>query len=128
MGAETKQLLDIVTNAIYTNKEVFLRELVSNASDALEKLRHMQTANYKGYDGTSELTDPDVPLEIRLHTNEKDRTLVISDTGVGLTREDMIKNLGTIAKSGSKEFMKNITKASDKRKNMQVEENKGIIG
>jgi len=126
--AETKQLLDIVTNAIYTNKEVFLRELVSNASDALEKLRHMQVSNYKGYDGRSELADPDVPLEIRLYTDEKNKTLTISDTGIGLTREDMIKNLGTIAKSGSKEFIKNISKVSGQSTNSQVEENKGIIG
>lgn len=96
--AETRQLLDIVTNSLYTDKEVFLRELVSNASDALEKLRHMQVTNQVG------ATD-DVPLEIRIETDEVASTLTITDTGIGMTRDELVSNLGTIARSGSKQFI-----------------------
>jgi len=99
--AETKQLLDIVTHSLYTDKEVFLRELVSNASDALEKLRHVRATS------TVETNvDADVPLEIRITTNEEDRTITITDTGIGLSRQEMMDNLGTIARSGSKSFLK----------------------
>jgi hypothetical protein len=81
--AETKQLLDIVTHSLYTDKEVFLRELVSNASDALEKLRHLQVANLEG----KEILKNDVPLEIRIETDELNQTLTISDTGVGVVSQ-----------------------------------------
>ena len=104
--AETRQLLDIVTHSLYTDKEVFLRELISNASDALEKLRHLQTL------ATTPETiflDPDTPLEIRIETDEAHGTLTIADTGVGLSREDMISNLGTIARSGSKAFVQEMS-------------------
>lgn len=120
--AETKQLLDIVTHSLYTDKEVFLRELVSNASDALEKLRHLQVANIEG----KEVVGNDVPLEIRIETDELNQTLTISDTGVGLTKEDMISNLGTIAKSGSKAFLNEISNAASQ--DPQLDPAKGIIG
>ena len=100
--AETRQLLDIVTHSLYTDKEVFLRELVSNASDALEKLRHVQAT------GTMSGGGPDqesIPLEIRITTDEAANTLTITDTGIGMTREEMVANLGTIARSGSKAFV-----------------------
>ncbi len=97
--AETRQLLDIVTHSLYTDKEVFLRELVSNASDALEKLRHLQAS------GTLSSSD-DTPLEIRITTDEAANTLTITDTGIGMSREEMMSNLGTIARSGSKAFVK----------------------
>ncbi|SPQ93103.1 Histidine kinase/HSP90-like ATPase domain-containing protein [Plasmodiophora brassicae] len=96
--AETRQLLDIVANSLYTDKEVFLRELVSNASDALEKLRLTRlTAG-----GESEF---DRPLEIMITGDEVKGTLTVTDTGIGMTREELVANLGTIARSGSKEFL-----------------------
>lgn len=100
--AETKQLLDIVTNSIYTDKEVFLRELISNASDALEKLRHEQVSGMA-------VTDKDLPLEIRIYTDEKNGTITIQDTGIGMTKQEMEENLGVIARSGSKAFLKKAT-------------------
>jgi HSP90 family molecular chaperone len=115
--AETRQLLDIVTHSLYTDKEVFLRELVSNASDSLEKLRHMQAT------GTA-IVDPDVPLEIRIELDEVTSTITITDTGIGLTREEMISNLGTIARSGSKNFVQQLQQAAT----TGVDPSKGIIG
>ncbi|KAL7533645.1 hypothetical protein ACHAXR_005958, partial [Thalassiosira sp. AJA248-18] len=100
--AETRQLLDIVTHSLYTDKEVFLRELVSNASDALEKLRHIQATGTLS--GTS--SEENVPLEIRITTDEVANTLTITDTGIGMTKDEMVSNLGTIARSGSKAFVK----------------------
>jgi TNF receptor-associated protein 1 len=98
--AETKQLLDIVTNSLYTDKEVFLRELVSNASDALEKLRHLQSA------GSQDLVvDSDKPLQIVITLDEVESSLTIADTGVGMTADELVDNLGTIARSGSKNFV-----------------------
>ena len=99
--AETKQLLDIVTHSLYTDKEVFLRELVSNASDALEKLRHLRAVSSQ-----QTTVDPDVPMEIRISTDDENNTITITDTGVGMTRKEMVDNLGTIARSGSKNFLK----------------------
>eukprot|EP00986_Skeletonema_menzelii_P004752 scaffold1665_cov149-Skeletonema_menzelii.AAC.2 len=99
--AETRQLLDIVTNSLYTDKEVFLRELVSNASDALEKLRHIQATGT--ITGSSD--QESIPLEIRITTDEAANTLTITDTGIGMTKEEMVSNLGTIARSGSKAFV-----------------------
>lgn len=96
--AETKQLLDIVTNSIYTEKEVFLRELVSNASDALEKLRHVQVSG-------KQVNDPEIPLEVNIYTDEKNNTITIRDSGIGMTKEEMASNLGVIARSGSKNFL-----------------------
>jgi len=118
--AETRQLLDIVTHSLYTDKEIFLRELVSNASDALEKLRHIQTTGDQG-----SIVDPDLPLEIRIDTDELNNTLTISDTGIGLTKEEMIQNLGTIARSGSKAFVKAV---SEQNSSGDSESAKGIIG
>lgn len=96
--AETRQLLDIVTNSLYTDKEVFLRELISNASDALEKLRHFQSTGM-------DIHEPDVPLEILITVDKEAKTLTITDTGVGLSESEMMQNLGTIARSGSKAFV-----------------------
>ena len=94
--AETKRLLDIVTNSLYADKEVFLRELVSNASDALEKARH--AALQSGGDPGA--------LEIKITTDDEDGArLVVEDSGIGMTREELVGNLGTIARSGSKAFL-----------------------
>ena len=120
--AETRQLLDIVTHSLYTDKEVFLRELISNASDALEKLRHLQAANELG----GATIDPDVPMEIRVDTDDTNGTLTISDTGIGMTKEEMISNLGTIARSGSKAFITEIANRAES--DAASDATKGIIG
>ena len=99
--AEVKQLLDIVIHSVYTDKEIFIRELISNASDALEKLRHIQYGN-------DEIFDDNLPLEINVHTDDNAGTLTIQDFGVGLTREELNENLGTIAHSGTKSFLQAI--------------------
>ncbi|NWF50943.1 MAG: molecular chaperone HtpG, partial [Ignavibacteriaceae bacterium] len=100
--AETKKLLDILVHSLYTSKEIFLRELISNASDALDKLR------FESNKGT-DIADKDLPLEIRINFDEKKNTIIISDTGIGMTRDEMIANIGTIAKSGSEEFLKQLS-------------------
>ncbi len=92
--AETRKLLDIVAKSIYTDKEVFLRELMSNSSDALEKQRYAEIS------GAHTAQDPQ-GLYINIYTNEKERTLTIFDSGIGMTRQEITDNLGTIAKSGS---------------------------
>ncbi|WP_461208950.1 molecular chaperone HtpG [Desulfocurvus sp. DL9XJH121] len=97
--AEITQLLDIITNSIYTNREIFLRELVSNASDALDKLRFMTA-------GGQEVADPEASLEIRISADKDAGTVVIEDTGVGMTADELVANIGTIAHSGSADFMR----------------------
>lgn len=95
--AETKRLLDLVVNSIYTNKEIFLRELISNASDALDKFRIQSLTDKTLDDGT----EP----EIFIVPDAKTKTVTISDNGIGMTREEVIDNIGTIAKSGTKDFL-----------------------
>lgn len=102
--AEIKKLLDILVHSLYTSREIFLRELISNASDALDKLRFEQT---KG----TEILDKDLPLEIRITFDEKKKILNIKDTGIGMSRDEVISNIGTIAKSGTEEFAKIISEA-----------------
>ncbi|MBQ6757730.1 MAG: ATP-binding protein, partial [Selenomonadaceae bacterium] len=102
--AETKRLLDLVVNSIYTNKEIFLRELISNASDALDKLRIESLTN-------SELASDDEP-EIFIVPDAATKTITISDNGIGMTREEVISNIGTIAKSGTKDFLDKLREAS----------------
>tara|TARA_R110002096_G_scaffold234783_4_gene424833 strand:+ start:1116 stop:2981 length:1866 start_codon:yes stop_codon:yes gene_type:complete len=105
--AEVSQVLDIVINSLYTDKEIFVRELVSNASDALEKLRHTQLTE-------SEIHQPDLPLEIEIEVDEENKTVTISDHGLGMTREELHENLGTIAHSGSKSFVKAMEESKQK--------------
>ena len=105
--AEVSQLLDIVINSLYTDKEIFIRELVSNASDALEKLRHTQLTE-------SAIYQPELPLEIRLSADEEAGTLTITDHGLGMTREELHENIGTIAHSGSKAFIKSLEESAQK--------------
>ena len=95
--AEVKQLLDLMVHSLYSDKEVFLRELISNASDALDKLRFEQVTN-------SDLATAG-ELAIRLEVDRDKRTLSISDNGIGMTRDEVVKNIGTIAKSGTREFL-----------------------
>jgi molecular chaperone HtpG len=97
--AEVKQLLDIVIHSLYTNKEIFIRELVSNASDALEKLRYIQLTE-------KDIFDDNLPLEIDISTDQKTNTITIRDFGIGMTRKELIENLGTIAHSGSRAFLR----------------------
>ncbi len=104
--AETKKLLDIIINSIYTNKEIFLRELISNASDALDKVRFKLTQGEDVY-------QKELPLEIRITTDDKNKMLIVKDTGIGMTKEEIISNLGTIAKSGTEEFLKQVSSEKD---------------
>ncbi len=99
--AEIAQLLDIVIHSLYTDKEIFVRELISNASDASEKVKFLQTSG-------QEVTDPDTPLSISISTDEAAKTLTFKDSGVGMTHGELIDNLGTIAHSGSKAFLEQL--------------------
>ncbi len=103
--AEVKQLLDLMVHSLYSDKDIFLRELVSNASDALDKLRFEQLT--KAELGTGD-------LHIRIEADRTQRTLSISDNGIGMTREEVIKNIGTIARSGTREFLTAIDRATQK--------------
>ena len=105
--AETKQVLDIVVNSLYKDKEIFVRELISNASDALEKLRRTQLTE-------KNVLDENLELEINLNTDESAKQLIIQDFGIGMTEEELIKNLGTIAHSGSKEFLEALKNDGEK--------------
>ncbi|MDP2038913.1 MAG: molecular chaperone HtpG [Ignavibacteria bacterium] len=102
--AEVKKLLDILVHSLYTSREIFLRELISNASDALDKLRFESTR------GTA-VADKDLPLEIKITFDEKKKVLTIADTGIGMSRDEIITNIGTIAKSGTEEFAKLVAEA-----------------
>ena len=109
--SEIKQLLDIVIHSLYTEKEIFVRELVSNASDALEKLRHLQITE-------KEIQDDSQALEINLTTDETAKTVTIQDFGLGMTRAELVENLGTIAHSGSKSFLKALGESGAKNSNL----------
>lgn len=99
---EVKQMLHLVVHSLYSNKEIFLRELISNASDALDKLRFLALSD-------SALLENDSDLKITIQVNEKHRTITIADNGIGLNWDEAVANLGTIAKSGTKEFMSQLT-------------------
>jgi len=99
--AEIAQLLDIVIHSLYTDKEIFIRELISNAADATEKLRFLQTSG-------TDVFESDRPLTISVSTDDTGHTISIADSGIGLTRDELIENLGTIAHSGSKAFLQQI--------------------
>tara|TARA_Y100000768_G_C23978149_1_gene684192 strand:- start:1071 stop:2924 length:1854 start_codon:yes stop_codon:yes gene_type:complete len=101
---EVSKLLDIVANSLYTEKEIFLRELISNSSDACEKLRYVSQ--------TGSNLNKNNKFEIRIHINEKNKTITVKDSGIGMNEKDMHSNLGTIAKSGTEEFIK---KMGDKK-------------
>ena len=105
--AETKQVLDIVVNSLYKDKEIFVRELISNASDALEKLRRTQLTE-------KEILDDNLELEINLTTDDSANQLIIQDFGIGMSEEELIRNLGTIAHSGSKEFLEALKEDGEK--------------
>lgn len=104
--AETKKLLDIVINSLYTERDVFIRELISNSADALEKFRHESLTK-----NSEELFDAHVPLEINIDLDEKKHTITVTDTGIGMTREELESNLGTIAHSGSNTYLAELAEA-----------------
>ena len=110
-GAEVEQLLDLVAHSMYSNEEVFLRELISNASDAADKLR---------YEGLSDaaLFEKDPDLKIWIDFNEKNNTITLSDNGIGMSREEVVENIGTIAKSGTRKFQELLK--DDQAKNSQL--------
>lgn len=99
--AEIAQLLDIVVHSLYTDKEIFIRELISNAADATEKLRFLQSSG-------ADIFEPDRPLTISVSTDDTGHTISVADGGIGMTRDELIENLGTIAHSGSKAFLQQI--------------------
>ena len=104
--AETRQLLDLMIHSIYTNREIFLRELISNASDAIDKLHFESLTN-------TNITGGDTSYEIFLVPDKESKTLSISDNGIGMNREELIENIGTIAKSGTKAFLETLKKAKE---------------
>ncbi|TBL72558.1 molecular chaperone HtpG [Obesumbacterium proteus] len=109
--SEVKQLLHLMIHSLYSNKEIFLRELISNASDAADKLRFRALSSPELYEG-------DGNLHVRISADKENRTLTLSDNGIGMTRDEVIDNLGTIAKSGTKAFLESI--GSDQAKDSQL--------
>jgi TNF receptor-associated protein 1 len=99
--AEIGQLLEIVTHSLYTDKEIFVRELISNAADATEKLKFLQTSG-------TEIFEPDTPLKITVATDDQAKTITFTDSGLGMTHAELVENLGTIAHSGSKAFLEQL--------------------
>jgi molecular chaperone HtpG len=106
--AEVGKLLDIVAHSLYSHKEIFLRELISNASDACDKLRYEALTN-------TDITLGDTEYSVSITSNKKERLLTISDNGIGMSRDDLAATLGTIARSGTQAFMDQITAAKDKK-------------
>ncbi len=108
---EVKQLLHLMIHSLYSNKEIFLRELISNASDAADKLRFLSLSDADIMEGQGD-------LKIRLEYDEDNKTVTLTDNGIGMNREDVIQHLGTIAKSGTGEFLKNLS--GDEKKDSQL--------
>lgn len=106
--AETKKLLDLMINSIYTNREIFLRELISNCSDAIDKLKFKSLT-------APELIKDGGDFEIWINPDKESKTLTISDNGIGMTYDEVIENIGTIAKSGSKEFFEKLSESDDNK-------------
>ena len=104
---ELKQILDIIIHSLYSHKDIFLRELISNASDATDTLRFQSLTR-------SELLDGDAEWKIKLIPDEKAGTLTVSDNGIGMSRESIVENLGTIAKSGTRAFLEALQQADAK--------------
>ncbi|MFA5100604.1 MAG: ATP-binding protein, partial [Candidatus Omnitrophota bacterium] len=99
--AEMKQLLNIIAHSLYTHPEIFLRELISNASDALNKVRFRRLTD-------KNILDPDDELQIKIEVDEKKQTFIIEDNGIGMTQDELVNNIGTVARSGTMEFFKRL--------------------
>ena len=119
--AETKQLLDLMVHSIYTNHEIFLRELISNASDAIDKVHFQGLTNH-------EILEGDEDYEIFLVPDKDSHTLTISDNGIGMTRDEVVENIGTIAKSGTKAFLEQLKKAKETNDEINDKEMIGQFG
>jgi len=98
---EVGRLMDIIINSLYTDKEIFLRELISNAADALDKIRFTSVQN-------PEVLGEQKDLEVKIEFDKDEKTVTISDSGIGMTKNDLIQNLGTVAKSGTTSFLEAI--------------------
>src|ERR1700674_191678 len=109
--AEVSQLLDLMINSLYSNKEIFLRELISNASDAIDRLRLELLSR-------SEVPEAEGPLKIRVWYDKNARTITVADNGIGMSRAEVIEHIGTIAKSGTREFFQALT--GDKQKDANL--------
>ena len=109
--AEVTKVLDLVINSLYSNKEIFLRELISNASDACDKLRYLALTDTK-------LIDPGTKLAITLSVDKKSKSITVSDNGIGMNHDELIENLGTIAKSGTTAFLEGLS--GDKKKDADL--------
>ena len=105
--AESKQLLDLMINSIYTHREIFLREIISNASDAIDKLYYMAITK------PDEISVPREDLRIKVVADKNKRTVTVSDNGIGMNKDDLEKNLGVIAHSGSLDFKKQMEEGKD---------------
>ena len=115
---ETKRLLDLMINSIYTNKEIFLRELISNASDAIDKYH---------YTSLKDNNVNSLEYEINIIVDKENRTITIKDNGIGMTYDEIINNLGTIAKSGSADFINNLSNINLHKINKYIDENDKLI-
>ena len=109
---ESKRLLDLMINSIYTNKEIFLRELISNASDAIDKYHYMSLTNDK-YEKRND-------YKIKIAVDKENRMISIEDNGIGMTYDDLVQHLGTIANSGSLEFMKKLEESENKKEDIDI--------
>ena len=107
--ADTGKILDIVINSLYSEREIFVRELISNASDAIDKKKYLALTN-------KSINDTTDPFEIKIEVNSKENTIKISDNGIGMDEEDLINSLGTIARSGTKAFLEQFNKSKDDKK------------
>jgi len=119
--AETKQLLDLMVHSIYTNHEIFLRELISNASDAIDKLHFESLTN-------RELLGEDTSFEVFIEPDTEAHTLTISDNGIGMTKDEVVENIGTIAKSGTKLFLEQLKKAKESNESITDKDMIGQFG
>ena len=110
---EVQQLLHLLVHSLYTRKEIFLRELISNASDALDKIHHRSLTDRN-------ILDPDAELDIEIEVSSSNKTLTIRDRGIGMTRDEVNENIGTIARSGSAEFAQQLAEADDEQEKLKL--------